>query len=87
MRVGGWEAADDRGARSRRGLDCRLGAGHGEERTQNIWTMVVTLEVLAWLTFHPLMSWFIAEAPLNIWSKFVTCPTCHEPRGWLKLVA
>ena len=26
-------------------LDCRYGAGHGEERTMNIWYMVVTLEV------------------------------------------
>ena len=26
-------------------LGCRLGAGHGEERTRNIWFMVVTLEV------------------------------------------
>ena len=25
--------------------DCRYGAGHGEERTENIWNMVVTLEV------------------------------------------
>ena len=30
----------------RGGLDCRLGAGHGEEeRTQNMTRMVVTLEV------------------------------------------
>ena len=27
------------------GLDCRLGAGHGEERTWNMKAMVVTLEV------------------------------------------
>ena len=27
------------------GLDCRLGAGHGEERTWNMPHMVVTLEV------------------------------------------
>ena len=32
-------------AACRGGLDCRLGAGHGEERTLNIWFMVVTLEV------------------------------------------
>ena len=43
--------------------------------------------VLALLTFHPLMSWLIAEAERNISWKFVTCPTCHEPRGWLKLLA
>eukprot|EP00964_Phaeocystis_antarctica_P032218 scaffold18260_cov57-Phaeocystis_antarctica.AAC.2 len=32
------QAAGDRGARSvqGRGLDCRLGVGHGEERTENI---------------------------------------------------
>ena len=29
----------------RGGLDCRLGAGHGEERTENIQRMFVTLEV------------------------------------------
>ena len=29
----------------RGGLDCRLGTRHGEERTKNIWYMVVTLEV------------------------------------------
>ena len=35
VRPGRWEAAGDRGARAacRGGLDCRLGAGHGEERT------------------------------------------------------
>ena len=37
---------DDRGASSvQEGLDCRLGAGHGEERTENMRFMVVTLEV------------------------------------------
>ena len=44
---GAGRAAGDGGARSvqGRGLDCRFGAGHGEERTPNIWTMFVTLEV------------------------------------------
>ena len=32
-------------AACRRGLDCRLGAGHGEERTWNMLSMVATLEV------------------------------------------
>eukprot|EP00964_Phaeocystis_antarctica_P005388 scaffold2947_cov67-Phaeocystis_antarctica.AAC.5 len=32
-------------AACRRGLDCRLGAGHGEERTENMERIVVTLEV------------------------------------------
>ena len=41
------EVAGDRGARAacRGGLECRLGAGHGEERTENILYMLVTLEV------------------------------------------
>ena len=41
------EAAGDRGACAacRGGRDCRLGAGHGEERTWNMSSMVVTLEV------------------------------------------
>ena len=43
--------------------------------------------VLALLTFHPLMSWLIAEAAWNICLKSVTCSTCHEPRGWLKVLA
>ena len=49
VRPGRREAAGDRGARTacRGGLDCRLGAGHGEERlrTPNMRYMVVTLEV------------------------------------------
>ena len=59
VRAGRREAAGDRGARSvqGRGLDCRLGAGHGEERTQNMRYMVVTLEVSklsGWLNAHAL---------------------------------
>ena len=47
VRPGRREAAGDRGARSvhRGRLDCRLGAGHGMERTLNMLRMVVTLEV------------------------------------------
>ena len=42
----GREAADDRGASSvQEGLDCRLGAWHGEERTENMLFMAVTPEV------------------------------------------
>ena len=33
------------GGSAQGGLDCRLEAGHGEERTLNICSMVVTLEV------------------------------------------
>ena len=40
-----------------RGLDCRLGAGHGEERTQNIQRMSVTLDV------SKLSGWLNADAP------------------------
>ena len=41
----------------RGGLDCRLGAGHGEERTRNMWPMFVTLEV------SKLSGWLNANAP------------------------
>ena len=48
-RGAGREAAGRRAiavhAACRRGLDCRFGAGHGEERTWNMRYMVVTLEV------------------------------------------
>ena len=40
----------------RGGLDCRLGAGHGEERTLNMWVMSVTLEV------SKLNGWLNADA-------------------------
>ena len=41
------EVADDRGPSSvqGRGFDCRLWAGHGEERTWNMCSMSLTLEV------------------------------------------
>ena len=57
IRVGRWGAADDRSARSvQEGLDCRLGVGHGEERTMNIRYMAVTLEV------SKLSGWLNADA-------------------------
>ena len=40
----------------RAGLDCRLGTRHGEEHTQNISYMFVTLEVLK------LSGWLNADA-------------------------
>ena len=43
-------------AACRGGLDCRLGAGHGEERTSNMWFMFVTLEV------SKLSGWLNADA-------------------------
>ena len=46
VRPGRRQAADDGGARSAQGgHDCRLGAGHGEERTKKMEPMFVTLEV------------------------------------------
>ena len=50
-------AAGDRGKqRAGLGLDCRLGVGHGEERTKNIRFMLVTLEV------SKLSGWLNADA-------------------------
>ena len=43
-------------AACRAGLDCRFGAGHGEERTENIQPMSVTLEV------SKLSGWLNADA-------------------------
>eukprot|EP00964_Phaeocystis_antarctica_P079779 scaffold49742_cov60-Phaeocystis_antarctica.AAC.5 len=57
------EAAEDRGASSvQEGLDCRLGAGHGEERTENMPPMFVTpevsqLEMSALIFCKPSKSW------------------------------
>ena len=58
MRVGRREATGDRAVQAacRRGLDCRLGAGHAEERTKNMEYMVVTLEV------SKLSGWLNADA-------------------------
>ena len=42
--------------RAEEGLDCRYGAEHGEERTQNMWLMSVTLEV------SKLSGWLNADA-------------------------
>ena len=39
------------------GLDCRFGAGHGEERTRNMRNMLVTLEV------SKLSGWLNDDAP------------------------
>eukprot|EP00964_Phaeocystis_antarctica_P101160 scaffold66663_cov40-Phaeocystis_antarctica.AAC.1 len=47
-----WKLSD-----SEQGIDCRLGAGHGEERTWNICCMAVTLEV------SKLSGWLNADAP------------------------
>ena len=47
-------------AACRAGLDCRLGAGHGEEHTENIRYMVVTLEV------SKFSGWLNAFAPCRV---------------------
>eukprot|EP00964_Phaeocystis_antarctica_P113913 scaffold77878_cov55-Phaeocystis_antarctica.AAC.2 len=51
-----WRANDAVQAACRRGLDCRLGAGHGEERTVNMLYMSVTLGV------SKLSGWLNADA-------------------------
>ena len=62
VRPGRREAAGDGGASSAqgKGLDCRLGAGHGEERTWNISYMFVTLEV------SKLSGWLNARASCRV---------------------
>ena len=45
IRAGRRRAAGDGSSVWGGGLDCRLGAGHGEERTENMLPMLVTLEV------------------------------------------
>ena len=59
LRAGRREAAGDRAAHAAcgAGLDCRLGAGHGEERTVNMLAMLATLEV------SKLSGWLNADAP------------------------
>ena len=62
VRAGRREVAGDRGASRAqgRGLDCRFGAGHGEERTWNISYMFVTLEV------SKLSGWLKARASCRV---------------------
>ena len=54
---GGRRRATAMHAACRGGLDCKYGAGHGEERTWNMPCMVVTLEV------SKLSGWLNADAP------------------------
>ena len=57
VRAGGGRRQATAVQTARRGeLDCRFGAGHGEERTRNIWYMFVTLEV------SKLSGWLNADA-------------------------
>ena len=59
IRDGRRETAGDRSASSvqERALDCRFGAGHGEERTENMERMSVTREV------SKLSGWLNNDAP------------------------
>ena len=62
------EVAGDRGPRGvacRRGLECTLGAGHGEERTLNMYCMSVTLDV------SKLSGWLNPPAPCRITRRHV----------------
>ena len=63
-RRAGWKAGGRQAtaghAACRGGLECKLGAGHGEERTLNINRMSVTLEVLK------LTGWLNAAASRNM---------------------
>ena len=56
-------------------LVCRLGAGHGEERTLNIHCISMTLEV------SKLSGWLNAPAPRNMWPMFVTLEV-SKLSGW-----
>ena len=67
-------------AACRGGLDCRLGAGHGEERTRNIWLMLVTLEV------SKLSGWLNTDAPWNMPYILVTLEV-SKLSGWLNAYA
>ena len=59
---GPWEVAAQ-AASTRGGLDCRFGAGHGEERTENMRPMFVTLEV------SKLSGWLNADADCRVESR------------------
>ena len=82
LRAGRREAAGNGGARSvhRGGLDCGLGAGHGEWRTRNIHSMFVTLEV------SKLSGWLNADALRNIKPMSVTIEV-SKLSGWLNAKA
>ena len=73
--MGGASCGEYRG-----GPDCRSGAGHGEERTENMPCMVVTLEV------SKLSGWLNACAPENMWAIFVTLEL-SKISGWLNAFA
>ena len=62
------------------GLDFRLGAGHGEERTLNMPYVVVTLEV------SKLSGWLNADAETNMPYVVVTLEV-SKLSGWLNAPA
>ena len=57
-----------------------MGAGHAEERTENIWCMVVTLEV------SKLSGWLNAAAPPNMPAMVVTPAVFQLEMSALKFV-
>ena len=61
-------------------LDCRFGVGRGEERTQNMLDMVVTLEV------SKLSGWLNAAALWNMQNVFLTLEV-SKLSGWLNAAA
>ena len=54
-------------------LDCRLGAGHGEERTANMAFMAVTLEV------SKFSGWLNADASCRVEKEGVRCGARCRP--------
>ena len=81
VRAGRQEAAGDRGAsRAQGGLDCRFGAGHGEERTENMPYMFVTLEV------SKLSGWLNTDARQNMEPMSLTLDV-SKLSGWLNAPA
>ena len=71
-----WQQATAAHAACRGGLDCRLRAGHEEERTKNISAMLVTLEV------SKLSGWLNADAPCRgSEGGHVRCGTRCGPGG------
>ena len=74
LRIGRWWAKSQ--AACRGGLDCRFEAGHGEERTRNMYCMVVTLEV------SKLSGWLNAGAPKNMRPICLTLDV-SKLSGWL----
>ena len=78
---GGGRVAGNGGASAqRRGPDCRLGAGQGEQRTLNMPYMLLTLDV------SKLSGWLNADARRNMLCMVVTLDV-SKLSGWLNAQA